>query len=207
MSWWGLLAICEYVLYRMYARTRRDEGRRERQASNYGSPFLHTTETHSWRPNIANLPLDLRSILAMIVPVLVGPLAGHANSLSAPLQRPIRSVQSKYCESTMHPVYHAKITVSTKNFPRSEGRKCGVKGLVQWRGLMVWSRSWFRTTGKVTLYQQFGVVCFYDGIPAGVGRVLTDSSFHHFVDINLTGDPLGRGGKTAGFTISPQGQA
>jgi hypothetical protein len=23
----------------------------------------------------------------------------------------------------------------------------------------------------------------YDGIPAGVGRVLTDSSFHHFVDI------------------------
>src|SRR6516162_1233891 len=46
----------------------------------------------------------------------------------------------------MHPVYHAKITVSTKNFPRSEGRKCGVKGLVQWRGLMVWSRSWFRTT-------------------------------------------------------------
>jgi putative ABC transport system substrate-binding protein len=24
-----------------------------------------------------------------------------------------------------------------KNFPRSEGRKCGVKGLVQWRGLMV----------------------------------------------------------------------
>src|ERR1700745_4121981 len=26
----------------------------------------------------------------------------------------------------MHSVYHAKITVSTKNFPRSEGRKCGV---------------------------------------------------------------------------------
>ena len=76
-----------------FARTRRDEGRRERQASNYGSPFLHTTEIHSQRPNIANLALDLRSILAMIVPVLVGPLAEHANSLSAPLQRPIRSVQ------------------------------------------------------------------------------------------------------------------
>jgi FkbM family methyltransferase len=28
----------------------------------------------------------------------------------------------------MRPVYHAKITVSTKNFPQSEGRKCGVKG-------------------------------------------------------------------------------
>ena len=46
----------------------------------------------------------------------------------------------------MHPVYHAKTTVSTKNFPRSEGRKCGVKGLVQWHGLMVWSRSRFWTT-------------------------------------------------------------
>jgi hypothetical protein len=44
-------------------------------------------------------------------------------------------VASKYCESTMHPVYHAKITVSTKNFPRSEGRKCGVKDLDQWHGL------------------------------------------------------------------------
>src|SRR5262249_49089955 len=30
-----------------FTRTRHDEGRRERQASNYGSPFLHTTETHS----------------------------------------------------------------------------------------------------------------------------------------------------------------
>jgi hypothetical protein len=37
----------------------------------------------------------------------------------------------------MHPVYHAKMTVSTNNFPRSEGRKCGVKGLDQWHGLMV----------------------------------------------------------------------
>src|SRR6516225_10782027 len=51
----------------------------------YRGPFVAS--------NIANLPLDLRSILAMIVPVVVGPLAGHANSLSAPLQRPIRSVQ------------------------------------------------------------------------------------------------------------------
>jgi hypothetical protein len=44
---------------------------------------------------------------------------------------PPSMTKSKYCEATMHPVYHAKITVSTKNFPRSEGRKCGVKGLVQ----------------------------------------------------------------------------
>src|SRR6516162_9190708 len=74
------------------------------------------------------------------------------NSLSAPLRPYMRTpsrlryrgpfVACKYCESTTHPVYHAKITVSTKNFPRSEGRKCGVKGLDQWRGLMVWSSGW-----------------------------------------------------------------
>jgi hypothetical protein len=54
----------------------------------------------------------------------------------------------------MHPVYHAKITVSTKNFPWSEGRKCGEKGLVQCRSLMVWSISWFRVTGKGALHSQ-----------------------------------------------------
>jgi hypothetical protein len=31
-----------------FAHTRRDEGRHERQASNYGSPFLHTTEARSF---------------------------------------------------------------------------------------------------------------------------------------------------------------
>ena len=65
--------------------------------------------------DLRSIPLDLRSICPFVA--------------------------SKYCEATMHPVYLTKITVSTKNFPRSEGRKCGVKGLVQWRGLMIWSRS------------------------------------------------------------------
>jgi hypothetical protein len=37
-------------------------------------------------------------------------------------------------DAPMHPVYHAKITVSTKNFPRSEGRKNGVKGLDHVKG-------------------------------------------------------------------------
>src|SRR6516225_9527582 len=83
---------CEYVLYRMYYRYHTE--RRNslsaplrpvlgvmREGLNhlcfptyYRGPFVAS--------NIANLPLDLRSILAMIVPVVVGPLAGHANSLS-----------------------------------------------------------------------------------------------------------------------------
>ena len=70
----------------------------------------------------------------------------------------------------MHPVYHAKITVSTKNFPRSEGRKCGVKGLVQWRGLMVWSRSWFRTTKGKERVRVSGILEFTtldDEVPGG----------------------------------------
>jgi hypothetical protein len=34
-----------------------------------------------------------------------------------------------------------------------------------------------------------GALSIYDGYNAGVGRVLTGSTFHHYLDINLTGDP------------------
>lgn len=40
------------------------------------------------------------------------------------------------------------------------------------------------TSGPVT----FGGVSVYDGTPVGVGRIVTDSTFHHFVDINVIGD-------------------
>jgi hypothetical protein len=36
-----------------------------------------------------------------------------------------------------------------------------------------------------------GILCAYDGWPAGVGRIVTDSSFHHYMDLNLIGDPCG----------------
>jgi hypothetical protein len=36
-----------------------------------------------------------------------------------------------------------------------------------------------------------GTLSAYNGFNAGVGRVLTDSSFHHYLDINLLGDPGG----------------
>lgn len=32
-------------------------------------------------------------------------------------------------------------------------------------------------------------LCVYDGLVAGVGRVVIASTFHHYVDINLSGDP------------------
>jgi hypothetical protein len=48
--------------------------------------------------------------------------------------------------------------------------------------------------------RSFNAICVYDGSGVKVGRVLTQSSFHHFLDLNLTGDALGVGNKTLGFT-------
>jgi hypothetical protein len=55
----------------------------------------------------------------------------------------------------------------------------------------------------------FGGICAYDGHRANVGRVVTDATWHHFVNINLTGDPAISDGsvKDFGFLASPQGQA
>ena len=52
----------------------------------------------------------------------------------------------------------------------------------------------------------FGVVGAYDGQRVGVGRVVVDSTWHHFFDINLIGDPVAPFPKTLGFNASPQGQ-
>jgi hypothetical protein len=45
----------------------------------------------------------------------------------------------------------------------------------------------------------------YDGRTMGVGRIVVDSSFHHYIDLNLIGDPCAPpGAKQQGFT-TPQG--
>ncbi|MGI8932091.1 MAG: hypothetical protein ACR2FK_06925 [Sphingomicrobium sp.] len=60
-----------------------------------------------------------------------------------------------------------------------------------------------------TVGQTFPGLCAYDGHRAGVGRVITDATWHHYVNVNLTGedglpatDP-----KSTGFLASPAGQA
>jgi hypothetical protein len=53
----------------------------------------------------------------------------------------------------------------------------------------------------------FGVVGAYDGQRVGIGRVVVDSTWHHFFDINLIGDPIAPAPKTLGFKASPSGQA
>ena len=37
----------------------------------------------------------------------------------------------------------------------------------------------------------FGILCAYDGRGANKGRIVTDSSWHHYLDVNLIGDPCG----------------
>jgi hypothetical protein len=59
-----------------------------------------------------------------------------------------------------------------------------------------------------TIAQSFGGICAYDGHRAGVGRVVTDATWHHFVNINLIGDvTVGAGQpKRVGFLWSAAGQ-
>lgn len=62
---------------------------------------------------------------------------------------------------------------------------------------------------QATIAQTFGGITAYDGHRAGVGRVVTDATWHHFVNINLTGDPGAPvlDPKRLGFLASPAGQA
>ncbi|HWL32832.1 MAG TPA: hypothetical protein VNP89_04440 [Gaiellaceae bacterium] len=55
----------------------------------------------------------------------------------------------------------------------------------------------------------FGGICAYDGHRAGIGRVVTDATWHHFVNVNLVGDRgvSGLDPKYWGFLYSVSGQA
>lgn len=54
----------------------------------------------------------------------------------------------------------------------------------------------------------FGGIAAYDGHRASVGRVVTDATWHHFVNINLIGDPASPdASKQLGFLFSASGQA
>lgn len=61
-------------------------------------------------------------------------------------------------------------------------------------------------TGLTHTGQEFGIVGAYNGHLANVGRVVADSTWHHWFDINLVGDGGVVGGST-GFNASPAGKA
>ncbi|MEA2704450.1 MAG: hypothetical protein QOD63_2395, partial [Actinomycetota bacterium] len=71
-----------------------------------------------------------------------------------------------------------------------------------------------RDSNATVVGDSFPVIVAYNGHRAGVGRVAVDSTFHHFVNINVTGvksdfssepDPLNPV-DAAGFLASPEGQ-
>ncbi|MEU1955645.1 hypothetical protein [Nocardia rhamnosiphila] len=55
------------------------------------------------------------------------------------------------------------------------------------------ARSTKMPTKVATQAHSFGAVCAYDGHRAGVGRVVTDATWHHFVNVNLIGVVEGGG--------------
>ncbi len=66
--------------------------------------------------------------------------------------------------------------------------------------------SFFGPTGfkQVVQHHTFGAICAYDGHRANIGRVVTDATWHHFVNVNLVGETSNSG---IGFLGSASGQA
>ncbi len=63
------------------------------------------------------------------------------------------------------------------------------------------------TSGKsgTTMTRDFGAISVYDGHRAGVGRIVADATWHHFINVNLTGDSTASGDKLIGFLASASG--
>jgi hypothetical protein len=59
--------------------------------------------------------------------------------------------------------------------------------------------SGFRPDPSETQEKKINTLSVYDGRKVGVGRVMTDSSFHHLADLNVIGDPCASGVKTRGL--------
>lgn len=61
----------------------------------------------------------------------------------------------------------------------------------------------------VTAKESVALIGAYDGrqTPKRVGRIVVDSTWHHFFDINLIGDPLAAAPKNLGFEASDAGKA
>jgi hypothetical protein len=66
----------------------------------------------------------------------------------------------------------------------------------------------FSADGSICEVRTNNTLAAYDGATVNVGRIVTDSSFHHFLDLNLLGDPCSLvPAKKQGFNASVSGQA
>jgi hypothetical protein len=61
----------------------------------------------------------------------------------------------------------------------------------------------------ISSYQMFGAIGVYDGSILGMGRIVVESTFHHFLDLNLQGDPVAPTGdpRKLGFKGSDSGKS
>jgi hypothetical protein len=77
--------------------------------------------------------------------------------------------------------------------------------------VIAWSRvlGGHTTSGKSgnTVARTFGAMAAYDGHRASVGRVVTDATWHHFININLTGEAGAAFPKSIGFLATAAGIA
>jgi hypothetical protein len=77
--------------------------------------------------------------------------------------------------------------------------------------VIAWSRviGGHPTSGKSgnTVARMFGAIAAYDGHRASVGRVVTDATWHHFININLTGEAGAAFPKSVGFLATAEGMA
>ncbi len=109
----------------------------------------------------------------------------------------------------------ATLTFGAKSFveyPTGPGGVQPVPEIVAWGKVLAESDTSTESahTGdprNIANARRFGVVGAYDGHRAGVGRVAVDSTWHHFFDINLIGDPVAPFPKTQGFNASADGVA
>ena len=66
----------------------------------------------------------------------------------------------------------------------------------------------FTGDATVCMVRSNDTLAAYDGHTVNVGRIVTDSSFHHFLDLNLLGDPCSKvPTKQQGFNASAEGKA
>ncbi len=88
--------------------------------------------------------------------------------------------------------------------PATAGGARPVPEIVSWNRVAAGRTSSFKDP---TVAHSFPGICAYDGHRAGVGRVVTDSTWHHFVNVNLVGKESGSGVYDQGFLYSAAGQA
>ncbi len=97
---------------------------------------------------------------------------------------------------------HEGEAIIPSSFPASEWpSKAGNQPLPE---VIAWGR--IKDPAATRVGQEIGVISAYDGHRADIGRVAADSTWHHFFDIDLLGDPSADPVNDNGYIATPAGQ-